>query len=145
MKHAAWIVGACLLALVGLSGCDKVSDNTIEPVRLVDVVKATKDKGGSYLILDARDAASYDAGHIPGAKRMTAAQIDPKDPDPKLSTYKAIYVYGEHPNHNAAKALVKRLMIADVSSTYLMDDGFVAWKAQGQPVAGGQPAPAAPQ
>lgn len=145
MKHAARIVGAFLPVLIGLSGCDKISDNTIEPVRLVDVVKATKDNGGLYLILDARDAASYNAAHIPGAKRMTAAQVDPKDPDPKFSTYKAIYVYGEHPNHNAAKALVKRLMIADVSSTYLMDDGFVAWKAQGQPVASEQPAPAGPQ
>jgi len=141
MKHSAWIVGACLPALIGLSGCDKVSDNTIEPVRLVDVAKATRAKGDSYLILDARDAASYDAGHIPGAQRMTAAQIDPKDPDPRLSSYKAIYVYGEHPNHNAAKALVKRLMVAEVSSTYLMDDGFVAWKAQGQPVVTEQPAP----
>lgn len=136
MNHFFRAVGVCVLGLASLSGggCEKVSDNAIEPVQLVDVLKASKEAGDSYLILDARDATSYNAGHIPGAKRMVAADIDALDPDPKLKSYKAIYVYGEHPNHNAAKALVKRLMVAKTSDAYLMEDGFMAWKSQGNPV-----------
>ncbi len=127
-------VGVLAAAVVAFAGCEKVSDNAIEPVQLVDVLKASKETGDSYLILDARDADSYAAGHIPGAKRMTAAQIDALDLDPKYKGYKSIYVYGEHPNHNGAKALVKRLMTAGASDTYLMEEGFMGWKSQGNPV-----------
>ncbi len=136
MNHLPRVIraGALAVALFAVSACEKVSDNAIEPVQLVDVLKASKEAGDSYLILDARDANAFKAGHIPGARRMVAADIDALDPDPKLKSYKAIYVYGEHPNHNAAKALVKRLLVAKTSDAYLMEEGFMGWKSQGHPV-----------
>lgn len=130
------------MSFVTLASCEKVSDRAIEQVQIADVYEATKASGNSYLILDARDAAAFRAAHVPGAKRMVAADIDALNPDPKLKTYKAIYVYGEHPNHNGAKALVKRIMTAEAGDVYLMDEGFLGWKAQGHPVEGAQaPAP----
>ncbi|NUQ54236.1 MAG: hypothetical protein HUU19_16290 [Phycisphaerales bacterium] len=125
----------CALAgALSLSACEKVSDNAIRAVDMADVAKASKDADKSYLIVDARDAASFSDGHIPGSRRLTAAEIDFNNPDPKLRNYKAIYVYGEHPNHNNAKALVKRLMTADIDDVYLMNDGFLGWKAHGYPI-----------
>lgn len=134
MNHLSRFVGVCLCAVVTLASCEKVSDRAIEQVQIADVYEASKASGNSYLILDARDAASFKTARIPGAKRMVAADIDALNPDPKLKTYKAIYVYGEHPNHNAAKALVKRIMVAKAGDVYLMDDGMLGWKAQGHPV-----------
>ncbi len=131
-------LGAALAAAGGLlTGCDPISDAKIEFVQMTDVAKAIKDNPKSYLVLDARDAASYEAGHLPTAKRMTAADIDEHDPDPRLKSYKAIYTYGEHPNHNNAKALTKRLMITKVNDIYLMDEGYIGWKAKGYPVVTG--------
>ncbi|MFM9959298.1 MAG: rhodanese-like domain-containing protein [Phycisphaerales bacterium] len=133
-KLVTRLVPAGLIALVTLASCERVSDRAIEQVQIADVYEASKTNGNSYLILDARDANAFKSGHIPGAKRMVAADIDALNPDPKLKTYKAIYVYGEHPNHNAAKALVKRIMIAKAGDVYLMDEGYLGWTTQGNPV-----------
>lgn len=138
-RYAAPLFAA---ALAALCGCERVSDNSIEQVQLADVAKASKERSQSYLIVDARDAKSFNQGHIPGATRLSAADIDFNDPDPKFKNYKAIYVYGEHPNHNNAKALVKRLLTSKIDDVYLMDDGFLAWRTNGYPIDTVTPTPA---
>lgn len=128
------VLFAAGLAALGTTGCEPVSDRAIELVSMSDVAKAIRDKPKSYLVLDARDAASFRTGHLPGAKRLTAADVDVNDPDPKFKSYKSIFTYGQHPNHNGAKALTKRLMSAKVSGVYLMDEGFLGWKSYGYAV-----------
>lgn len=128
-------IGAITLAIACTAawlGCTPpVSDKSIGYVRTGDLAKWIEKSPDKYLILDSRGPEEYDAGHIPGAQRMTLPQLDPDNIDPALGRYSAIIVYGENPGSGVARAMTKRLIQARLTEVYLLDGGIAAWRASG--------------
>ncbi len=127
-----------LAALFALGGCRSVSDRSIEVVGLSEVQRTVqRDNGKSTLIVDARPATEFEAGHIPGAVNLRPPDIDLEDPDPALSKYKAILVYGEDPGSASAKAMTKLFLRAKYKNVRMFSGGMQAWRGAGLPVESG--------
>lgn len=45
-------------------------------VQKIDVVRRVKEDKGDFILLDARDGASFAAGHIPGAVSLPLSDLD---------------------------------------------------------------------
>ncbi len=60
----------------------------------VDVAKKVKEGKGDFVLLDARDRASYEKEHIPGALNVTLEEVDKIAP--KLAKEKEYVTYCWH-------------------------------------------------
>lgn len=132
--RAGWV---CIAALIG--GCGTTNENAVDKVRvspelLYGWLSRHPEK---YLVVDARSAASFEAGRIPGAIRVEPQDVSPTDPDPRFVKYKAVIVYGEDPSFGRANAMTKRLLEAGVD-VRMLDGGLKAWRDRGYPI---EPAP----
>ena len=112
-------------------------------------------------VLDVRPSALFAAGHVPGALPFDLYAINCFDTDPApLAAFVRMYGYllgqrgvafddeivvcGEISGMRAARALWL-LELFDHASVHLLDGGFRAWRAAGQPVSrDGEVPPAAP-
>lgn len=80
-----------------------------------------------FLLIDIRDGASYQAGHIKDAVNTPLAALTTADSIKKLPDDKKIVVYSNG-SENAAKAVViLRLLGLD---SYLLSGGYNAWQQQ---------------
>jgi rhodanese-related sulfurtransferase len=88
------------------------------------------------LFLDARDPAEYEAGHIPGAIRLTGPEAN-TDPE-KMKTLPAqgrpIICYCEGGACEASLDLAKTLIENGYKKVLVYMGGFPEWSADGQPV-----------
>lgn len=122
---------------LGLGGCQTTDENAVDAVRLSPATlneRLAADRS-RYLIVDARPEAAFQTAHLPGAVRMDPNEIDPRDPDPKFETYKAVIVYGEDPRPGRANALTKRFLEAGIT-VQMLDGGLHMWRRGGFPVDG---------
>ena len=134
-RIGAFALATGLAALFTLGGCRSVSDRSIEVVGLSEVQRTVqRDNSKSTLLVDARPATDFEAGHIPGAVNMRPPDIDPEDPDPALSKYKTIIVYGEDPGLASAKAMTKLFLRAKRKGARMFSGGMQAWRGAGLPV-----------
>lgn len=124
----------CSVVVGAFAGCsNKVDDSTVVRISTTEVSRRLQ-KGSNILVIDARDAKQYDAGHIPSARLVTLPEVDPLDPEPKFNGYSALIVYGDNPGSATAMAMAKRLMVTKHKNVVLMIDGFDQWKREGRPV-----------
>jgi len=88
------------------------------------------------LFIDARDAAEYEAGHIPGAVRLTSpeANTDPERMKALPVQGRPIICYCEGGECEASKDLARTLIDAGYKKVLVYMGGFPEWSSAGQPV-----------
>jgi len=91
---------------------------------------------GAALFLDARDPAEYEAGHIPGALRMTRddALAEPESVRKLPAGGKPIIAYCEGGTCEASLDLARVLVEAGYRKVLVYGGGFPEWAAAGHPV-----------
>jgi rhodanese-related sulfurtransferase len=98
---------------------------------------------GAALFLDARDAAEYEAGHIPGALRLTSADLAAA-PE-RLKTLpvagKPIIAYCEGGECEASRELAAALVDGGYRKVLVFTGGFPEWSAAGYAVERGKGGP----
>jgi rhodanese-related sulfurtransferase len=129
---------AFLALLSGCSGAKKVDERDISKIstgELQRLVAQASAEDGVLILLDARSEAAFREAHLPGARNLRPAQVDPElGKDPAISRHDHIITYGEHPNSPVAKALTKRLLSTRYKGVRLYDGGVRSWKNAGLPV-----------
>lgn len=116
----ATLLGAC----AGTTNDETAFDRAIETDRLRAMLEK---RGDEILVLDVRNQEDWEAGRIPGARRVSLQDIDEGERPREFQGYEGLVVYGAHRNSTRALALVKRLVRADFDDVYYYDDGFAAW------------------
>lgn len=93
------------------------------------------------VIVDARDGASFAAGHITGAVSLPLGEAGARLADFTKkyppSTLLVVYCNGYdcHDSHNLAEKLIP----AGYSTVFVFEGGFPEWQSAGYPVTGGTP------
>lgn len=131
-KQALLLAALALLPAV-ISGAIQLRVKPPElPLEPGEIRAATvRQWGPQVLFVDARRAARYDAGHIPGAVRLTAEEWDtlvPKfldawEPD------KAVVVYCEGGSCDISREIAERIKKdLQIQTVYYLQGGYPAWR-----------------
>jgi rhodanese-related sulfurtransferase len=101
----------------------------------VDDVKARRDKGERFLLVDVREESEWAEDHLPGAVHLGKGVLerDIEETVPDLDTPMVLYCGGGFRSVLAADSLQK-MGYANVSS---MDGGIRDWRERGFPLAKG--------
>jgi len=97
------------------------------PVASIDAAQAKKiineNEQGSYTLLDVRQPAEYEAGHLPGAKLIPLPDLNNRlqeiDPEKPTIVYCAI--------GGRSRVAAQILSVKDFSRVYNLSGGFKAW------------------
>lgn len=149
MIRTTGVIASLVLSAAALTGCGGVDDQDIEFASLSDVKSlreslAKDPKAG--LIIDARAAKYYTAGHIPGATNYQLPDFDDKATQrPSIEAYDELVVYGDNPGSPEAKGLAKRLMHIGYSGVLMYAGGLEEWKDAGMPIEKGRDSLPAPE
>lgn len=110
-----------------------------QPVQIKLATARSLFDAGAALFLDARDAAEYEAGHIPGALRLTRddALSEPERVKRLAPLGKPIVTYCEGGVCEASLDLARALVDAGFRKVLVYAGGFPEWAAAGDPVARG--------
>lgn len=134
-----------VLGLVaGCVGPRKVSDKDIKAVSMAQVLSLveTQEREADervLLLIDARTAAKYAAGHLPGAEHHLLSAFDPsKKRDKRLDSYDKIVVYADNPGSASAKGIVKRMLALRYDDVRLFAGGYDQWTRSGLDVEVGE-------
>lgn len=100
---------------------------------LAEVRRTTDSKSDSWILLDARPAEDYAAGHLPGAVNVPMTDIKPEKGTLRadLAGAKGIIVYGANPGDTYAIGATKRLLRAGQKGARLFSGGLTEWKNNG--------------
>jgi rhodanese-related sulfurtransferase len=140
-RSVVWrLAAAGALALAVAGGCErKTRDTDIKIISLAEMKtlldQDPRGERGQIVLVDPRPAASFEAGHIPGARNVQLPQIDTKGSgDPSLSRFRNIVVYGEDPGSAVARGMTKRLMAVGHRGVRLYAGGMREWRSRGYDV-----------
>ena len=94
------------------------------------------DGAADTMLLDARAAAAYRAGHIPGALSLPLGEFAAVFPElaPRLRRAKLLFVYCSGPSCNDSRDLAVRLWKEDLRSVLLYRGGMEDWTGRGHAV-----------
>lgn len=141
-RHAvlALLLAAAALIWGGPAGCK--SDIRERDVQTIPIVEArrittptTRGTQAGAILMDARPASAFAAGHLPGAINVRIDSV--KSDGPRNQTWSAapaIIVYGDDGASAAARALARRLMEAGYRNVRVLEGGFAGWTQTGLPV-----------
>ncbi|RMH23965.1 MAG: hypothetical protein D6693_10490 [Planctomycetota bacterium] len=129
---AAWLA----LLILAAGGCAaSSSDETLTRIDDSQVMgRLTGGSAGRTLVIDARPADAYRAGHIPSAVNLRLEDVA-RGRTSGLENYPVIIVYGDNPASSVAVAMVKRLRSLGHRDVRLFEGGFDGWRRAGRPVA----------
>jgi rhodanese-related sulfurtransferase len=101
----------------------------------IDQVKAKKDRGEKFTLIDVREESEWAKDHLPGAvylgRGIIERDIETKFPDPK--TELVLYCGGGFRSALAADNLQKM----GYTNVYSMDGGIRGWREKGLPLVSG--------
>jgi rhodanese-related sulfurtransferase len=99
------------------------------------MTKTLFDTGGA-LFVDARDASDYEAGHIPGAVRLTRDDVfgEPERMKKLLERGKPIVTYCSGGECEASLDLARALVDVGYRKVLVFAGGFPEWTGAGYPV-----------
>ncbi len=130
-KQALLLAALALLPAL-VSGAIQLRANPQTPLQPGEIRAATvRQWGPQVLFVDARPPERYEAGHIPTAVRLTAAEWDslvPKfldawEPD------KAVVVYCEGGTCDTSREIAERIKRdLQIQSVYYLQGGYPAWR-----------------
>jgi rhodanese-related sulfurtransferase len=135
-----------LLTVAGVAACKggpKVSDKNLRELDYRQLQEALAAEGENVVLVDARPASQFDAGHLPRAMNLFLPDV--KAGDGRLKQADRIIVYAGGWQDPLGPATAKRLMSLKYHDVYLFRGGMEVWERQ-QGGQGPQPAtaPAAP-
>ena len=96
-------------------------------------------KGQAHLIFDARPAADYEAGHLPGAFSLPYTEVEDRllDVQDRLTPAQPIMVYCSGTECDESFLLSRFLKQQGFTNVVLFAGGFGEWEKAGQPVVKG--------
>jgi rhodanese-related sulfurtransferase len=99
----------------------------ITPTELATLIKA-----GKAYIIDVRNQASYDAGHIPGSRMIPLSEVS--NHVNELPRDKTIVTYCTCPNEGSAAVAVNNLKSKGFEHAAALLGGLTDWQKEGHPV-----------
>lgn len=130
-KQALLLAALALLPAL-VSGAIQLRANPEKPLEPGEIRAATvRQWGPQVLFVDARPAARYEAGHIPGAIRLTAPEwetlvskfLDAWEPD------NAVVVYCEGGTCDTSREIAERIKRdLHIQGVYYLQGGYPAWR-----------------
>lgn len=116
---------------VALAGCKTdIRDRDLQTIPVIEARRISTSQDA--VIMDARPANAYAAGHIPGAINVRIDSIEASGPkNPAWAAAPAIIVYGEDGGSASAKAVARRLMEAEYGRVRLLEGGLAGWRGMG--------------
>jgi rhodanese-related sulfurtransferase len=145
-RLAALFTGVTLALTLG--ACERTTRDT--DIKFISVTEAKtlfnrvqRGETAAAIFLDPRPAAEFAAGHIPGARNLTLANVKPTAKvDPRLQQFSNLVVYANNPASATARGLTKRLIAVGYGDVRCFAEGLEKWKERGYPVeeSPGQPA-----
>lgn len=114
-----------------------------QPVQVkIGTVKLLFDAGAA-LFLDARDTDEYEAGHIPGAMRLSESDAASQPESVKNLPVRGrpIIAYCQGGDCEASLDLARNLVASGYRKVLVFTGGFPEWAAAGYPVEGGRGGP----
>lgn len=134
MAQRRLAVICCVIGASALAGCqDNISDVDVQALPLAEVRRTADSKSDTWILLDARPAEDYAAGHLPGAINVPMTEIKPERGMLRadLAAAKGIIVYGNNPGDTYAIGATKRLLRAGQKGARLYSGGVMEWKNNG--------------
>lgn len=132
------LIGACLCLC---TGCETgTTDRDIKALTAGDATRLHRSAEQSpgrrvVLFIDPRSPEEFAAGHIPGARNLSLAEVPLKAPRlPDLSSYGTLVVYGSNPASAVAKGMTKRLIANGYDGVRYFPGGLAEWEKLGGPV-----------
>ena len=102
--------------------------------RTPEIDIAQLDRPSAAMLVDVREPAEYDAGHVPGALLVPMGQLASRLGE--LDKAQPVYVICASGNRSAARAA---LLVAAGYAAYSVAGGTAAWARSGRPVEAGAP------
>lgn len=142
LPHALLLI---LIAVLVTTGCEtKTSDRDLAMVAASEVEallgprEAVLGIGGSEggVLVDARSASEYRAGHIPGAVSIPYGSVQQRHGE--LVGYSVVIVYGDDYNSPIALGMSKTLIELGLPDVRTLRGGLRAWEDSGRPVEDGR-------
>lgn len=117
------------------SQAEQLGINVVEAPQVHQIVDA-----GSYVVLDARSAVDYEAGHLPGALSWPASDIEGNAELilPVLHPDQPVLVYCSGRSCDESLHLAKFLKSQGIKQINLFAGGYSEWKKGGYPLETGQ-------
>lgn len=125
------------VAALPAGGCrHQINDSDLRYVSGADVASLLHPAGKrarSLVLADPRDAAQFEAGHLPGAVNL-GVMLPERAVDPALSKADVVVVYGRNGGDALARGMAKRLMSLGLANVYLYPGGLEDWTKRGETV-----------
>ena len=137
-KPAVLKITIILLLLVAVSGAlfagGKKEDDNAFLISVADFEELAKT--GNIIILDIRDQASYNAGHIPGALLLPFQQVE-SAADQLRGRAEKYVTYCSCPAEESSLAAALKLRGEGIEKVYVLVGGYGEWIKQRKPVVTG--------
>lgn len=88
------------------------------------------------MVVDMRAAADFKAGHIPNARNIPAAQLDPEHKQLAQAKQRPVVLVCQ--SGQSATAAARRLHKAGFDQVHVLEGGLAAWRQADLPVAKGR-------
>ncbi|MBS0191236.1 MAG: rhodanese-like domain-containing protein [Phycisphaerales bacterium] len=142
-----FIVGlllSCTLAGV-LTGCHATDSKNLPRIslgQLKPLVDLSARKPKALLLIDAREKADFEKGHLPGARNFDESFFS-KTRDPRIEQFEIVVAYGDDADSSEAKGVVRKMVELDHSDARFFAGGLESWKRAKLPLetGPGQPLP----
>jgi rhodanese-related sulfurtransferase len=133
-------------SLVG--GCSpNITQDSVKDIPLAQVRKRIDEQAASkskdvLVLIDARSAKAFAAGHIPDARNMNLGDFPDRldrrgELDRRIERFEYKVIYGEDRGSAPAQAMVKRLLGLGYGDVYMFMGGMEEWRAANLPVVEG--------
>jgi rhodanese-related sulfurtransferase len=124
--------GISLLFACNASTSDKDVKLISLPQARQEMLRSADAKSTSLLIIDPRPQAKWQAGHLPGARNITLAEIAPgKQGLSDARTAEMVIVYADDPGSPLGIGTAKRLVQLGVDNVNLLEGGLLGWRLSG--------------
>jgi len=80
----------------------------------------------TYVVVDIRDPASFQSGHIPGSIHLTNESLPDFLREADMDAPVVVCCYHGHSSQQAAQFLISQ----DFTDVYSLDGGFTQWQAE---------------
>jgi rhodanese-related sulfurtransferase len=147
--HIFVLLAAAMVSITALIGCNSSegkTGSTVAPaatsqtatkpaddVQRISIAEARAAfDSGKAVIIDVRGEASYNAGHIKGAKVIAVGEISARAGE--LPRDKTIILYCSCGAEQSSIAAARALKGLDITNTAALVGGYPAWKNAGYPI-----------
>lgn len=130
-------LAAALLAFLRLPVASEAQaqEKPVATVEKIDLVEFQKRLNSGIVLLDARAAAFYDLGHIPGAKSVPREEVEEHPLLREIPKESKIIVYcSDHGCDDSLKVAAYLVHYGGFEHVAVFEDGYEVWEKAGLPI-----------